>query len=108
MAKFCLVMKQSGVGCDYTIGCGFRWEIINADSEGEAVSRAKDMVLSHGWSERDGVSMAFLLPADGMINLGLSLDADAAKEAAEAASRAREAAEAKEREDYERLKEKFG
>jgi hypothetical protein len=107
MAKFCLVMRQSGEGCDYTIGCGFRWEIVHADALEEALSFAKDTVLSHGWGP-DCVSMAFLLPADGMVDLGPLLDADKAAEAAEAASRDRISSEARERAEYERLKGKFG
>ncbi len=107
MAKFCLVMRQSGEGCDYTIGCGFRWEILHADTPEEALSSAKGVVLYHGWS-KDGVSEAFLLPADAMVNLGPLLDADRAEEAAERAASDRAAAEAAERSEYERLRGKFG
>lgn len=49
MKKFICVKRQSGEGCDYTIGCGVRVDVIHAETEAEAQKRA----LNHadGWEE---------------------------------------------------------
>ena len=36
--KFIVLQSQKG-GCDYTIGCGKNWEIVEADSEQEALKQ---------------------------------------------------------------------
>ena len=37
--KFLVCRKQEGEGCDYTIGCGMRFDVIEADSLNAAVDR---------------------------------------------------------------------
>ena len=39
--KFLICLKQSGEGCDYTIGCGMNFEIIEASS----LENAKEKVI---------------------------------------------------------------
>lgn len=38
MKKFIVLMTQLG-GCDHTIGCGMKWEIIEADSKEAALGK---------------------------------------------------------------------
>ena len=35
--KFLVCQKQPGEGCDYTIGCGMRYDIVEADSKEEVI-----------------------------------------------------------------------
>ena len=35
--KFLVCMTQHGYGCDYTIGCGMRYDVIEADSREDVI-----------------------------------------------------------------------
>ena len=41
MAKYVLVLQQKGGGCDYTIGCGIDYHIIEAENDEEAMVEAE-------------------------------------------------------------------
>lgn len=49
MKKFLYLKKQSGEGCDYTIGCGINFEIIHAQSFDDALSEIT--CLPDDWKE---------------------------------------------------------
>ena len=54
MAQYAVVMVESGEGCDYTIGCGTRMEMLKATTVEEAVSEAK--VFLGGDPEEGGMN----------------------------------------------------
>ena len=37
--KYLVCKKQRGVGCDYTIGCGMRYDFIDAESVEDAIEK---------------------------------------------------------------------
>jgi hypothetical protein len=45
MSHYILVIQQRGEGCDYTIGCGIRYKLINASSYEEAEKYCKEYIL---------------------------------------------------------------
>ncbi len=48
MAKYIVIKKQFGEGCDYTIGCGTRKDIVEAESIDEIMEK---IALSEGKHE---------------------------------------------------------
>lgn len=43
MKTYVVVMKQKDEGCDYTIGCGTKYEFIEADGIEEAMRKSYEM-----------------------------------------------------------------
>jgi len=41
-------MRGNGEGCDYTIGCDFRWETIEASDKKDALKKAKERCEDFG------------------------------------------------------------
>ena len=119
MAQYAVVMVESGEGCDYTIGCGTRMEMLKATTVEEAVSEAK--VFLGGDPEEGGMNWLIdyesppgqLRPRLKRVTLvaieaELPIDkwfAEFADRHTAQASAAREAAELAE---FERLKAKLG
>lgn len=107
--KFCLVTKQRGEGCDYTIGCGYRWEFFEVGPSESAVDVAVARVREQGWRDtsENHVNQAFLVPADDLVDLAPFLDADVATERLTAAEMHREATEKEERAKLAALRAKY-
>jgi hypothetical protein len=124
--KFVLLLKQEGEGCDYTIGCGYKYVFFDAKDMDDALwqVRTKDREYSDEHEERiwghhiSEMREAKILPADLVVDAMTTMskrerkeeedrqrqEEEEAKEAIKAAVKEREA---KERADYERLKKKF-
>lgn len=100
-------MRQSGQGCDYTIGCGYRWHVFESASPERAAETAVGFVREYGW-RGDRADEAFLCPADALFDLAPLLDADVAREKREASEREKAGDEAARRARYEELKREFG
>jgi len=45
MPEYAVLLEQIGEGCDYTIGCGMKWEIFHAENLQEAEIMAKEIVM---------------------------------------------------------------
>jgi len=105
--RFYILTRQPGEGCDYTIGCGMRWALIEAGTVEEAAIMAAQKVRDRGW-RGEGADKAILVPADSAVDLAPLLDADVAREAAERDFAERQKTEASERAEYERLHKKYG
>lgn len=109
MKRFVLIQK-SGEGCDYSIGCGLAWEIVEAEDRATAVEKLLHIAVhgeDGGWFNEYQENEIFnawlfevpygvpeaMLPVSDWRDLWLNLraaDTDA------------------ERAEYERLKKKFG
>lgn len=107
--QWLLVLSQSG-GCDYTIGCGYAFETIEADNEQEARERAREYLDREGYldtspfsSKLDYVEMYEL--ARDCIDLPLEEWRDAKEE--EEQAEIKKQAELKRRRQYEQLKREF-
>ncbi len=110
MAKFLVLMRQSGEGCDYTIGCGIKWKFLEAGTVEEAALSAVAWVREYGWRDRShhNVTEATLIPYEDAVNLAPLLDADVAREAREAAAAKLAEDEAAERAKLKELQAKYG
>jgi hypothetical protein len=112
--KFLIHFHQLG-GCDYTIGCGHRIRVIQADSMEDA--RTKVLKETFGIPD-DPEDDEDLMPSPDLLNqvtiyevhdlMKLDVKALLKQRETNLSERRRLAAEAKEREDFERLKKKFG
>lgn len=107
--KYLVCKKQKGEGCDYTIGCGMRFDFIEAASIEAAIER---VVFPDGRVERSALEgegaleTIFIIPAECVTVVDVAAIASAIKE-----TREREAAElqgAKELAEFNRLKAKYG
>jgi hypothetical protein len=105
--RFYLLMRQAGEGCDYTIGCGYRWDTIEAPTREAAIELALKAVLDRGWGG-DRVESALLMPANQAIDLAPLLDDHMNRERAEAARVNHERQQAAERAEFERLRKIYG
>lgn len=104
---YLLLMRQPGQGCDYTIGCAQKWQLFSSTPETVFVE-AKQMVRDHGWGGRDPrVSEAYVIPAEGLVNLAPMLNAEDEAERERVAQQEHQQKETDERAAYERLKQKF-
>jgi hypothetical protein len=118
--KTFLVVEEQDDGCDYTIGCGIRATVVQAESLAgiEEALRAVLLFASGHDIERDPLAQAVLAQDEGArssisvyeISDTLHLDLEALRGIREARLKmsAREVAEAAERAEYERLRKKFG
>lgn len=108
--KYIILKKQNGDGCDYTIGCGMRYDIVEAES-------IEDCIEMVAYPEgRDG-NYAFKDDNESIIEAWIILFEHAQKididRLAEENDEREEEADAlehekKERNEYERLKNKYG
>lgn len=70
MTKYLVCKKQKGEGCDYTIGCGMRYDFIEADSVDDAIEKT---IYPDGRRERsalDGdmaLNEILIIPAEYVI-----------------------------------------
>jgi len=120
VVQFLAITTQKGEGCDYSIGCGWNYESIDANSMDEAwekyITRWADYDPAQGgecdprkggpgddWSPIAGVRLIRIAEED-------SSRFDPWYEAAVSAYESKESAEqdAQERAEFERLREKFG
>lgn len=109
MAKFYLLTQQPGEGCDYTIGCGMRWELILAQSEPEAEEEATKRILERGWKIPEHMmNVAVLVPGDKALDLGPALDGILANKAFAAEAENAKRREEDDRAKYEELRRRFG
>ncbi len=106
MNYYILLMRQAGEGCDYTIGCGYKWQPFLAESTEGAIEKAKQIVRDHGWGD-DRATEAVLVPASDLVDLAPLLDAEDAQAKVAEAAIAAERKELAERETFERLKKQF-
>jgi len=107
--KWLLLMSEEGEGCDYTIGCGVAYEMIEAESREEALEVAREKLDDRSLLDPDGerqLEVAYLLPADGDIVVPSDewiAERQAKKDIAKKAE-----VEAQEMAELERLKSKYG
>ena len=105
--KYLVCKKQKGTGCDYSIGCGMTYEIINAVSP----DHAKDLVI-YPEDDQDspcgieGLDQVLIVPLVNMINIDIEGILEQHQE--DTKKRQEEAAHAAEEAEYERLKKKLG
>lgn len=106
--KFLVCKKQSGEGCDYTIGCGYRFEYIEADSI-EAVIH--EVVWPDGEGERSSLEWyspletILIVPAEQVITVDVNqLKADLLKQRREEEEQRQKD---KELQELKRLQEKY-
>ena len=122
--KFVVLLKQHGEGCDYMIGCGYKYVFFDAKDMEDALYkvRTKDREsyeTEQVWGHRlDEMDDAIILPAETTVD---ALRTESKREKEEEAERKRlqdeedrlnrEAAtkerETKDRAEYERLRRKF-
>lgn len=117
MKRFVLI-RQSGEGCDYSIGCGLDWRLIEAEDraavlaklEYEAVHWSQDERPWFDEHEENEIFQAWLFEVDCDLGEALLRPLPAWRKRWEAAKTAAEAATTTEAEraEYERLKKKFG
>lgn len=117
MAKFAVVLKQQGEGCDYSIGCGMTLLMLDASTRDEALIEAKRRIL--GKPSEDayyGYEDSYLVGTEANLESATVVQIEyefPVKEwyhqilAAQAASDEKQKL-AKERAEYERLQKKFG
>ena len=106
--RFLICKKQSGEGCDYTIGCGMRFDWIEADSVDAAIEKT---VWPDGHEEENALEgeMALtdilIIPAEHVITIPVSaMGASYRAAKRDKMQREREAAE---RAELERLQAKY-
>ena len=122
-----ILMKQKGEGCDYMIGCGYKYVFFEAKDMDDALFqvRTKDrddydgpreMIWGHTASE---IAQAMILPVNETVDALCTKSKREQEEEAEqkrledeeervAKQTAALEREAKERSEFERLKKKFG
>mgnify|MGYP003418196886 CR=1 FL=1 len=108
MLKYGLVFEQQGDGCDHTIACGTRFEIIEASDDAHAERLAcKRMHEDDGSWLRDGETVIESLT---LVRIVTELPVAQWAAGFQAAERemARASDNASERAQYERLHRKFG
>jgi hypothetical protein len=100
--KYYLLLEGHGYGCDYTIGCNLKWEIIEAESDALAAARAKEIIVDYS---PDRIKTATLVKIESPpIDLRPFLDerVNNKKQQEEAA------AKEKRRKEFEKLQQEFG
>lgn len=56
--KYGIFIEQEGEGCDYTIGCGMRFDVFDAPDDAAAQAKAKEMLTSREDVEDDDPYLA--------------------------------------------------
>ncbi len=75
--KYLVCRKQTGTGCDYTIGCGMAYDFMEADSVDDVLEK---VIWPEGPDEEDCCNLEgdeelielFIIPADAVIIADLS------------------------------------
>jgi hypothetical protein len=123
--RFVILLKQKGEGCDYMIGCGYRYKFFDAKDMDDALYMIRTMERENYEVEKvfghraDEMEEALILPVDKMVDVLCTKSDREKKEEAERnrlqdeTDRLNREADAKEREakeraEYERLQKKFG
>ena len=106
MAKYIMLLKQNDEGCDYTIGCGMLWEVVETDSIQETI---KDTIHSFGADGTGEVTFSRMVfvpfDAAGVVDVDLDNVYKQIKE--EKNQLTDKESEKKEKEEYDRLKLKY-
>jgi hypothetical protein len=56
---YIVVMKEKGEGCDYSIGCGVMYDIVDAESDEDAWSKARELWFTEEYDEHDEPFVCF-------------------------------------------------
>jgi len=106
--KYLVCKKQQGVGCDYTIGCGMRFDFIEADSLQSALEK---ILWPDGLDERsalegdEALTELLLVPSCHVYTVNLVEELHSICEIKR--KRAAQKLEAQERAELKRLKNKY-
>ena len=110
MKKYLFIMEQHGEGCDYTIGCGMTTKVIEADSMDDALEKLTHPEGPDEYTEYlDGDYELKTLKGvelDNVHNINLEILKKKYEQKKEDEKLTEE--KRKEKEEYLRLKEKFG
>jgi hypothetical protein len=114
--RFILFEKQSGYGCDYTIGCGLRFRRLQAQTMEDAKAEVLTERLQNADDREDDTGASFTEERDEIrlwavaeeVDLMPWLEARAGERRRAAATARQKTAEDAERAAYERLRKKFG
>ena len=110
MNSYIVILKQAGEGCDYTIGCGRTFKMINAPDDDNAKEQAKEILEYHGSLYPDGeraLEEFALFKIDSMI-ADTTWYNELYEEALQAESDEKQKVQdAKDKKEYERLQHKF-
>jgi hypothetical protein len=101
--KYYAYLKQSGEGCDYTIGCAQTLITIEASNDDEAREKLSEEISENYYDERE-LSEVQLFKEP--IEFDLNKTYDKMKSSKEESNNKMQ--HLKDREEYERLRKKFG
>ena len=107
--KFLVCKKQKGEGCDYTIGCGMRFDFIEADSIQDAIEKT---VFPDGRDENsqlegeNALEKILIIPAEYVTVVDVAGMTSEIKQQRE--NEAAEAKKSKELAELKRLQSKYG
>lgn len=107
--KYLVCQKQWGEGCDYTIGCGMRFDFIEAQSVQDAIEKT---VYPDGRDERSqlegetALEKILIIPAEYVTVVDVEKMAQEIKQQRE--DKAAELQRAKELAEFKRLQAKYG
>lgn len=112
MSKYMVVRKQKGEGCDYMIGCGMDFEIVDVDSSADAIREyivypdGEDEGSPLGEDSESDLEEAWVIPLEAAIPVDLDFWRDVVSDA----GRKRAAQEQREHDELElaRLQKKLG
>jgi hypothetical protein len=107
MAKYIMLLKQSGEGCDYTIGCGMLWEVVETENIQEKIRETLEDFGADGTGDVLFTRMVFV-PFDAATVVDVDLDKIYRQIRDDKDQQASKDNEEKERAEYERLKLKSG
>jgi len=105
MKTFYVYYEGRGYGCDYTIGCNLRVEVINAESAEEVWAQVKEEVEESPTYAEERIESVTVIEAAGVTKLDIEDLTRDIREQQEQDKKAKK--EAEERAEYERLKKKF-
>ena len=109
MKKFMVMQKQHGYGCDYTIGCGMRFDVMEAESKEALI---EEIIFPDGRDECSAVEgdselkELLVVEMDSVESVDLSKFKELVDDIKE--ERYRREKDEEDRKEYERLQEKFG
>jgi len=100
--KYLLVLQQSGEGCDYTIGCGMLYEIVNLKTK----DPAELLALLQTYADIEELEEALLIPLTAVEKIDLAALCRMARDREIAEAEAEK--EREERATLARLQTKYG
>lgn len=107
--KYLVCKKQKGEGCDYTIGCGMRFDFIEADSIQAAIERIVFPDGKDEYSSLEGdnaLEQILIIPAEHITVVNVSgIESEIKRQRVREAEKAQEE---KELADLKRLQAKYG